>query len=432
MRWKPYDLRRRTTVRAFVRLFLAPLLLSSSVFAQAPLTKIVGTVKSITASSVVLTTDGGTDTTVTFANSARIVRATSGQTDLKTAPTIQISDIQVGDRVAARGQTADDGALVASVAVVMKQGDIAQRQQTERDEWRKGVGGIVKEVNATAGTITIANSLLAGGKPVIVHVASGSEIRRYSPESVKFDDAKPGTLEQIKPGDQLRARGTKNADGTEFTAQAIVSGSFKDIAGTVVSTDAANNSITITDLATKKPVTVRVGPDSQLRKLPQFAAIGIAMRLKGGSAAGAQGGGSDAGGHEAGQKQGSRGNWRGADAGPSGNDSDTNSAGSRGGSSGGMGVRGQDGWRGNGGGPPDFQQMLARMPALSISELNKGDAIMLVATEGSTHSQPMAITLLSGVEPILSAAPAGTSAATILSPWNLGAPNGAGGEGSSQ
>jgi len=76
--------------------------------------------------------------------------------------------------------------------------------------------------------------------------------------------------------------------------------------------------------------------------------------------------------------------------------------------------------------------MLARMPALSISELNKGDAVMLVATQGSATSQPMAITLLSGVEPILSAAPAGTSAATILSPWNLGEPGGAGGEGSAQ
>lgn len=76
-------------------------------------------------------------------------------------------------------------------------------------------------------------------------------------------------------------------------------------------------------------------------------------------------------------------------------------------------------WHGNGG-PADFQQILARMPAMPISDLNKGDAVMLVATEGSETSQPTAITLLAGVEPILTAAPAGTSASTILSPWNLG------------
>jgi hypothetical protein len=432
MRGNPHNLRRGTVTKVFFVLFFAYLLVAVSVFAQAPPSKVVGTVKSITASSVVLTTDSGADTTVTFADSARIVRAIPGQNDLKTATPIPISEIQVGDRVAARGQTGDAGALIASVAIVMKQGDIAQRQQSERDEWRRGVGGIVKDVNVPAGTITVANSPLAGGKPVIVHVASGAEIKRYSPDSVKFDDAKPGSLDQIKPGDQLRARGTKNADDTEFTAQAIVSGSFREIAGTVISTDAANESVTISDLATKKPVTIKVGPDSLLRKLPQFVAMGIAVRLKGGAPGSAQGTG--AGPQEAGQRSGGggHGNWRGADEAPSGSDSEARAAGARGESHDGTGMRGQGGgWRSNGG-PPDFQQMLARMPSLSISELNKGDAVMLVATPGSAKSEPTAITLLSGVEPILSAAPAGTSAATILSPWNLGEPSGAGGEGSAQ
>jgi hypothetical protein len=64
------------------------------------------------------------------------------------------------------------------------------------------------------------------------------------------------------------------------------------------------------------------------------------------------------------------------------------------------------------------------MPSVSLSELQKGDAIMLVATAGTTTSAPTTITLLSGVEPILTAAPSGAAAATILSPWNLGAPSG--------
>src|SRR5438045_889615 len=145
----------------------------------------------------------------------------------------------------------------------MKQSDVAERQQR-----RKGVGGIVKQVDLAGNAVTIANALAASGKPITIHIAPDTAIRRYSPDSVKFDDAKPGTLDQIKPGDQLRARGTKNADGTEFTAQAIVSGSFRDIAGTVISTDAASNTITITDLATKKPVTVKMSSDTQLHKLP--------------------------------------------------------------------------------------------------------------------------------------------------------------------
>ena len=148
----------------------------------------------------------------------------------------------------------------------MSKTDIAQRQQQEQAEWRKGIGGIVKSVDCSAGTVTLANSLLASGKPIVVHIAQGTIVRRYAADSIKFDDAKPGTLDQIKPGDQLRARGIKSADGTEITAQAIVSGSFKDIAGTVISTDAASNSVFVMDLATKKPVMVKVSSETQLRK----------------------------------------------------------------------------------------------------------------------------------------------------------------------
>ena len=112
-------------------------------------------------------------------------------------------------------------------------------------------------------------------------------IRRYAPDSVKFDDAKPGTLDQIKPGDQLRARGTKSDDGKEMAAAEIVSGTFRSIAGTVVSTDAANNTITVTDLVNKRPVTLKIGSDSQMHKLPPMLAQRIAHALKGGAAAGA-------------------------------------------------------------------------------------------------------------------------------------------------
>ena len=405
-----YNLAERTPRRSWCTLTALVVCLALTALAQAPATKAVGTVKSIGGNSVVITTDSGSDTTVTFADSSRIVRVTPGQTDLKTAPQIHVADIQVGDRLFARGQAGDNGALAASSAIVMKKSDIAQRQQTERDEWRRGIGGIVKQVDAGASTITIG----ASGKPVLVHLSPQTEIRRYAPDSIKFDDARPGTLDQIKPGDQLRARGTKNADGTEFTAQAIVSGTFRNIAGTVVSTDAANNSVTVMDLAAKKPVVVKVSSGSELRKLPPMVAARIAMRLKGGAPEGAaQGSGTPGQGTpgNAGAAQGQGGTWQGHNQGESAAQS---------------GERGSGGgnWRGNGG-PSDFQQVLSRQPAISVSDLNKGDAVMLVATEGTSSSGPTAITLVAGVEPILTAAPGGAGAAMILSPWNLGG----GGEG---
>ena len=72
-----------------------------------------------------------------------------------------------------------------------------------------------------------------------------------------------------------------------------------------------------------------------------------------------------------------------------------------------------------GGGAPDFQRMLSRMPTVALADLHKGDAVMIVTTQGSAANPGTAITLLSGVEPILQAAPSG-SQAMMLTPWSLG------------
>ena len=79
----------------------------------------------------------------------------------------------------------------------------------------------------------------------------------------------------------------------------------------------------------------------------------------------------------------------------------------------------------SGGGPSDLQQMISRMPASALSELQKGDAVMIVATEGEANGVSTVITLLAGVEPILEASPK-SSPSTILSPWSLS--SGGGGE----
>lgn len=358
--------------------------------AGAPATgRAVGVVKSVNGTGLAITTDAGAEMTVDVQPATRIVHLAAGQKDLKSATPMQYSEIQAGDRVLARGTASADGkSLAATSIIVMKQADIAQRQQQEREDWQKrGVGGLVKSVDPASGTVTISSGPT---KTILVHTTKATVIRRYSPDSVKFDEAKPATLDQIKPGDQLRARGDKNADGTELTADEIVAGTFRNIAGTVISTDAAANTVTLKDLSTKKPVTIRVSTDSQLRQLPATLAQRLAARLKGvnGEAKNTSTGGSGGASAPSPQAQGER----------------TRS------------------------GQADFQQMLGRMPAVAITDLQKGEAVMVVATEGSSSSAPTAITLLTGVEPILSASPNDNRATMLLSPWSLGGGMGEGSE----
>ncbi len=286
-----------------VMLLLAPLCLTvaqdtaTQQAAPSPGAKVrtVGTIKSISANTITLATDAGSEVTVVIQPSTRLLRMAPGQTDLKQAAPVQLQDLQVGDRLLAGGHSSDGGkSVTATSAVIMTKANVTAKQEREREDWQKrGVGGVVKTVDAGTGTITLSTGTLSGS-PLGVHVTKQTIIRRYAPDSVKFDDAKPGTLDQIKPGDQLRARGTKNAEGTELAAEEIVSGTFRNVAGTVVATDAAASTVTLTDLMTKRPVTLKVTSDSQMRKLPATMAQRIALRLKGGPNAtpGAAAGGS--------------------------------------------------------------------------------------------------------------------------------------------
>src|ERR1700674_461384 len=253
-------------------------------FAQTPAAaRPVGTIKSISGNTITLTTDAGSDVTVLVQDATKLVRIAPGQKDLKDATPIQLQDVQPGDRILVRGKLADDGKSVLALSVIaMKKADIAEKQAHEREEWqRHGVGGLVNSVDAANSTITIALPAIGERKKVAIHLSKDTLLRRYAPDSVKFDDAKPAPLDQIKPGDQLRARGTHSADGSELTADEIVSGTFRNIAGTISALDVSAGSITVQDLATKNTVPVKVTAESQLRKLPPPMAQRIAMRLKG-------------------------------------------------------------------------------------------------------------------------------------------------------
>lgn len=365
---------------------------------------VMGTVKAIAGNNITLTTDAGAEIKVLVPAEARLLRVPPGSKDLKEAAPLQFSDLQAGDRIMVRGKPGDEAnSLVATAVVAMKKTDIAEKQAHEREEWqRHGIGGLVRSVDASGGVITIGTTTAAGNKDVAIRSNTTTILRRYAPGSIKFDDAKPSTLAEIQAGDQLRARGTRNADGSEFAAEEIVTGSFRNIAGTIVSIDAAAGMVTVNDVFTKKNVEVKLIADSQLRKLPQEMAQRIAMRLRGASAAGAGGAGGTT-------------KPMAAPAGPSTAPAAPPQQGMGGGANGGYGGGMNGGARAGGG---DLQQMLSRLPANSLADFQKGDAVMVVATPDHDASKTTAVTVLGGVEPILQASPQG-QAASILSPWSL-------------
>jgi len=378
----------------------------------------LGTVKSLSGNTVTLTTDQKQTITVSIPSEARIVQLAVGSTDLKTAKPSQFSDIAVGDRVLASGKAGDSAnTFTARLVVVMKSADIAQMQATQRAEWKtRGSGGIVSAVDPVKGTITID----VGTKKLIVVTSSTTKFRRFMGDSVKYEDSKPGTIAQVQPKDQLQVLGNKSDDGTTIQAEEIMSGSFLNLSGLVSSIDAATGTVTFKDLATKKIMTVNVSANCDMRNLPEQTATMLANRSNGGGRGGRGGGrGGGAGGGNAGGGGGGAGMGGGGGAGMGGGDaslaavgvdSTLGAAGTAAGANGTAASAGEDDTavatrRSTG---ADLSQMMPRLPTIKLTDLKAGDAVMVVATEPSPGATTVdAITLLSGVAPLLTANPNG-------------------------
>jgi hypothetical protein len=367
----------------------------------------VGTVIAIQQNTIVLKPDSGPQVKVLVQGSTHMVQIQPGQKTLKGAMPTQLQDLQVGDRLLVRGSAATTSVpMVASAIILMKRSAIEQRQRQEEEDWQQhGVGGLVKSVDPSNDTLTIAATVKGAIKTITIHTSKDTILRRYAPGSVSFQAAKPGTFAQIRAGDQLRARGTLSADGGELAAVEVVSGSFRNIAGTVMAIDPTANQLTVMDLLSKSPVTVKVTPASELRKLPAATAEMIAVRLKSAPAGGAPANGAGAG------------------AAPSAQPHHQEVAGH---------VPGQGsphGPPGSGqGAAPDLDQILRRQPPITVGDLHKGDAVMIVSTEGTMPGEVTAIKLVSGVAPILTASPSSGRRAALQSLWSgFGASGGSGG-----
>jgi hypothetical protein len=354
--------------------------------AQAP-ARFVGTVTTVSGNSLTVKTDAGDTKQVEVPASAVLKRLEPGQKDLSAAATIQLTDLAVGDRVLVKLDP-NSAAPQALQIVAMKKTDIAQRQQKEQEEWqRNGTGGLVKSVDASSGVVQLTTGAGPTAKTVTVHIGKDTVLKRYASNSIRFADAQPAPLDAIHPGDQFQVLGQKNTDGTEIAAAQVVSGSFRNVSGLVVAVDTASSTLTVKDLATKKNVTVHVSADSEMRRLPDVMAKMIAARLKGGTPAAASG-------------------------------ATTTAARPQGG-----GAFGQNGGMGAGQGhrAGGMSQVLDRAPAVQLGDLKKGDAVMLVSTEGA--NDVTAIKLLAGVEPLLESPDASRN---LLANWSMG--SGGGGE----
>ncbi len=329
---------------------------------------VMGTVSELKSDTrqVIVTTAAGNKVTVTLSDRTVYMRIPPGEKTKDKFIKINPTDFGLGDSVFARGRMSDDRkSMPALEFYVMSKGDIAQHRERERDEWRKrGIAGTVSAVNADTKEITIDARTAEGVKPIVINTTAETKFRRYAPDSVCFSDAKPSVINELKPGDQLRALGNKSTDGARFSADEIVTGSFQTIGGAITEVNAEKQEIKINDLQSKQPVTIVVSKDSQMKRLTPELLTALTPPKPGAA---------------------------------------TNAT------------------------PPakgsgDLQEMFDQLPAVTLQELKPGESILISSTKGADPARVTAIAVVSGVGPLLQNNQGGRPAAVSLGAMSLGGP----------
>lgn len=333
---------------------LGMLCLAAALLAQPASKSVLGVVQGFRPESLEMEVkpDQGEALPVKFGPATIFQRIAPGERDLSKAEKIEVTAIATGDRVLV---SFGPDSTEARRIIVMSATDISKRNDADRQDWqRRGLAGVVASKKDKE--LTLRARGLQGETISTVVVNEKTTFKRYSTGSVKFADAKSSKLSEVRPGDQLRARGTKSADGLRVEAEEVVFGTFQTRAGTVESINAEAKTISVKDSATQKTFVVTLAPDSQLKAMPAFGGPG---RMMGG-------GGPPPGGGQMGPPGG-----------------------------GGPRMMRGPGGPGGPGGPPDFAQMIERMPAITIDQLKQGETIVVSSTQGAKKDELTAIILLS-------------------------------------
>jgi hypothetical protein len=337
----------------------------------------IGEIKSIDAAAKQMTikTDAGSMVTVSLTDKTTYKKLAPGEQTLTNATDVALTDLAEGDRVMAQGTVAQDRKSVPALRViVMTKGDLAKKQEAERLEWRRrGIVGVITALKPDTKEITITHRAMAGSQTVIIPVSDNTEMRRYAPDSIKFGDAKPSNFGELKVGDQLRALGERK-EPDHFIPEKVVTGSFRTVGGVVTAVDPATGEIKINELEKKHPLTIVVKHDAVLRRFPPASEMGAMM--------GGFGRGPGAGGPGGGQPP----------AGGQGQPAARPQGGGPGGPGGPTGPRG---------GGFNINDMLERLPTISIADVKVGDTIIVSSTQGVDPTRLTAISLVTGADTLL-------------------------------
>jgi len=349
--------------------------------APAPRQQVLGEITAVDASAhtVTVRSDAGESVTLSTTERTTYTLLPAGVTDLQKGARVTFAEVRVGDRVLAPGVPAAGGPAARLILMSRAAGGPGGGGQ---NAGRRFLNGRVVSVDAAKKLIVVQARGREGQESVTVD-ASAARAMRYAPDSMRPADAVAGALADVRAGENIRATGERSADGATFKAEEVLTGSFARFAGTVASADAQRGELVV-KTNDGRSVNLSFGARSNLRRItPEFEQALAKQRAEAEQrreqrrAERQQQGGQTASGGQAqgGQAQGE---------------------GGRRGRGDGQG-RGEGGGQRRGGfGGPGGGNMFDSLPAVTLAELKKGDAVVVTVTPGADAAHATVVSLVTG------------------------------------
>jgi hypothetical protein len=242
---------------------------ASTTQASAAQSRIVGEVSAVdkVANQVTIKADDGATIIITTIPTTSVLRLPAGETSAQNAVKITLGEIAVGERIFARG-TAGGGTPVPVSQIVVSGGALSAASAPQRvDARNRGLNGRVTALSPDKKEISVQSRSRDGVGTITIQASDATRFFRYAPDSLDIKNASRSSFAGLKVGDQLRALGETNADGTRFTADEIISGLISRAGGQIMAVNPAANEITVKNSQTGQNLTIAVGSHSMLRRI---------------------------------------------------------------------------------------------------------------------------------------------------------------------
>lgn len=339
---------------------------------------------------IVVLTEAKTSVSASFNDKTAFKRVLPGQTSLANAEQIKITDIKPGDRVLIPGGITEGQTPVRQIIVMARQAINSKREEEAEKRRARTINGRIVAVNAEKKEITIQSRGRGAAETLTIAASGNVKMLRYAPDSLKTNDAVAGSFTDLRVGDQIRVIGDRSSDGTRVTAEEIISGSVTRAVGSITEINSARGEVVVKNIQTGQLMTIAIGKNTTLRRITPEVAETLKQRFERRRERQNEHSSSD---NSSQQTQANRRRNREERRNQNGDGQQTNR---------------------------NPRQLFDSLPAITISGLKKGDAVLITGTgTGGNNSQLTAVSIVSGegeLQQILQQTQGGRNGASNMSP----------------